>query len=274
MVDMLSIFLELRNRVDYFLRQRIAWRMPGKIGPHTNHREMFAGLAPAEKQQAVHLADALTAKYRLSGYKHNTDPGNFQENLFYLHMLDTVCSRNRLAFPDPLFIVDIGPSHWFYIQAMYHFFRYYRTEAPRQLKIQGFEIDPYRVYADFHSRYDHAIANIGDLVDVEYIPAGFEGAPNSADLVTMFFPFVFSKDHQQWGLPMSRFHPEDLVAVAWKSIRKHGYLLIVNQGEEESRQEITILRELNIPVIDHFRMDDLLFKYEYDRFIILAGPHG
>jgi hypothetical protein len=269
-----SQLLELRNRLDFFLRQHIRWRIPGKIGRRSNRKEMFEGLAPAEKQQAGHLADALTAKYRLSGYKRNTSLGNFQENLFYLHMLDSVFTRSRLSLPDPLKVIDIGPSHWFYIQALYHFLQYYRAESPRVLSIHGYEVDPYRVYADFHSRYDHALANIGELVDVEFIPFGFMRQSANADLVTMFFPFVFISDHQEWGLPARHFEPARLVDDAWNSLRAGGYLLIVNQGDAESTQQLATLRDLKIPVLDHFKMDDLLFKYEYDRYIILAGPHA
>lgn len=266
-------WLDLRNRLDYFLRQSIRWRLPGKIKPHSTQTELFDGYNPADRHKALALAEEMANIHHLSGLKQTTSIGNYQENLFYLHMLKTVAEKADLRLPNPLDVIDIGPSHWFYVQALYAFCSWHQTDQARTVHLTGYEADPYRVYANLHSRFDHAMANIGDLPDVNYIPRPFTPIPHAADLITLFFPFVFDQDHLEWGLPRSVFQPQDLLSSAWKSLKPGGRLLVVNQGEAEHRQEMANLSAISIPVCTAFQMDNLLFKYNLDRYILVSKPY-
>ena len=175
--------------------------------------------------------------------------------------------------PDPLEVIDIGPSHWFYIHALWSFCTSYQATSSRKVHIRGYEVDPYRVYADFHSRYDHAQAHMAGLDGVEFIPRAFSSGQPPADLITMFFPFVFDRDHLEWGLPLSIFKPIDLLQHARNNLKPGGVLLVVNQGEAEHDRQAAMFTELNIPVLASFHMDPLLFHYDYDRFILVGGKH-
>lgn len=270
---MITVLKDLRNQWDYFLRQMIRWQMPGEIRSPGARTTLFEDLSPADRQRALSLAETLIGNYRLHEFNRSTSVGNFQENLFYLHMLEAAFSSAEVSLPNPLRGIDVGPSHWFYVQALYAFCRYFGTDQPRQITLEGYEADAYRVYADFHSRYDHALANIGSLEGVHYNPHSFRATADRADLITLFFPFVFEEDHIAWGLPRSNFQPVPLLSSAWKSLVSGGYLLVVNQGEREHQQEQAFFSKCHIPIRLLLKMDDLLFKYDYDRYIILAGPH-
>jgi SAM-dependent methyltransferase len=265
--------LDFRNQVDYFLRQLIRWRMPGEIRPHSNRFELFEELSGAEKTRALSLAENLTGRYSLHTFKRTTGIGNYQESLFYLHMLETTFNGINWNIPDPIEVIDIGPSHWFYVQALHAFCSRYRASTPRTVRLRGYEADAFRVYADLHSRIDHAQAQIGDLPGVEYIPRAFTPSPTAADLIVMFFPFVFTSDHQAWGLPLSAYHPRDLLQSAWNSLKPGGYLLMANQGEAEHKQQAAWFDDCRIPIAASLHMDDLLFKYDLDRFLLVGGPH-
>jgi hypothetical protein len=108
---------------------------------------------------------------------------------------------------------------------------------------------------------------------VEYIPRAFSPRQPPADLITMFFPFVFDRDHLEWGLPLSIFKPIDLLQQAWNNLKPGGMMLVVNQGKAEHDRQAAMFTELDIPVMASFHMDPLLFHYDYDRFILVGGRH-
>lgn len=260
-----------RNRFDFGLRQRIGWRIPFKVdSPQSN----FAGKVIPLSERAQKIARRLISNYHFEEYQKQSSSGNFQENLFYLHMLETSCNQAQLRLPDHLTVFDIGTSHWFYAPAFSAFLTWYQESVEgRQVIVYGFESDPFRVYADFHSRYDHAIKNCRGLEGFQFFPHGFEPQDKLADLITFFFPFVFETDHLNWGLPLDHFNPADLILKAWKNLQKDGRMLIVNQGEEEHQRQKKILDELGIPISAAFKMDDVLFQYNLSRYVLVSRAH-
>ncbi len=189
------------NEIDYRLRQFFRWRRQGlqKSGDLTT--DIFAHLHGLEKDKAVKVASRLVETYHLQPLRSNTTPGNFRENLFYLSMLEQSFDHFGMSFPDPLRVVDVGVSHWFYVQALSAFLRYYHSQNPRTINLDGYELDPFRVYSDLHSRYDHALVNINDFPGVSYHPEGFKPTDKIFDIAFQFFPFIFIKDHREWGIP-------------------------------------------------------------------------
>lgn len=264
-----------RNRIDYNIRQLLRWRRPFQplpAAPSTNNLPAQGIMEFSDR--AMTIADRLISTYHFDEYEHQTSAGNFRENLFYIHMLETACFQGKINLTDPLVVFDIGTSHWFYAHGLSAFLTWYQAADPgRGLKVIGFENDPYRVYTDFHSRFDHALKNCAGLPGFEFIPHGFEPQPDQADLVTLFFPFIFEADHLDWGLPSSKFSPAKLIDSAWASLKSGGSMLIVNQGEAEHQTQIKILDEQHIPIKAKVKMDDVLFKYDLDRYLLVCGPH-
>jgi len=268
------LLFDVRNRLDYPLRQLFRWRRAGfRISPRPEV-DPFAPLPAEDRPRAVALAGRLVRDYHLEEFAAQTTPVNYRENLFYLHLLESALEASQISLPEEIRAADIGPSHWFYVQALAALLRLWRTPHPRQIDLQGYEIDAYRVYADLHSRYDHAIGHIRDLPGVTYIPRGFSAQPLAFHLIFMLFPFVFSQDHLEWGLPGSLFQPRALLQAAWQSLQPGGLLIIVNQGEEEHAAQRALLEAEGIPIRAAFRHDPLLFRYSLDRFVLTACRDG
>lgn len=263
--------LSLRNALDFPLRRLFRWHRPGYRLPGRSSDDLYADLPAGERQAAETLAGRLRRQYQLDPALQDSSAHNFRENLFYLHLLEQALERSGAALPAEIQAADIGPSHWFYVQALYRALQWFGgREAARQVTVRGFETDPYRVYADLYARRDHALAHMRANPDLQYIPTGFTRQPGRFDCVTLFFPFVFLPDHLRWGLPPAVFQPAALLRDAWESLRPGGILLIANQGEAEHRAHAQALRDLGIPTRAGFLMQSPLFHYDLERYILVA----
>ncbi len=261
----------IRNALDYPIRRLLHWRRRGKRFRNEPKDRLFDHLTPEERPAAERTAARLLAQYHLDALYADSSCFNYQVNLFYLELLERALDELDVPLPDPLVAVDIGPSHWFYVQALYGLLRWWRAPAGREVVLRGFEIDPWRVYRDLYSRHDHAMAHIRAQPGVEYLTCGFRPEPNGYDLVLMPFPFVFIADHLRWGLPRALFDPPALLAGAWSSVRPGGVLVIVNQGEAEHRQQRAWLEAQEMPVRVAQRHDSLMFQHELPRFVIASA---
>jgi hypothetical protein len=272
--QLLNLLRDARNRLDYPLRQLFRWRRAGfRIQPPAQ-ADPFAALPPQDRPRAMALAERLTQTYHLEDFAAQTTPVNYRENLFYLHLLESALETTQVSLPETVRAADIGPSHWFYVQALAALLRWWQTPRPRPIDLRGYEIDAYRVYADLHSRYDHALGHMRGLAGVTYIPRGFSAQPAAFHLIFMLFPFVFPEDHLKWGLPGNFFRPRDLLQAAWQSLQPGGALIIVNQGEAEHRAQRALLEAEGIPIRAAFRHDPLLFHYSLDRYVLTARRDG
>lgn len=269
-MNLLDRLLNLRNMIDYPLRQLFHWRRGTVNYSDTRQFDDYAFLAEPDRTRAQQYEKRYLYKYRLENIKQDLTSGNYYENLFYLHMLEETFDQLKPLLPGKIHTADIGTSHWFYVQALWSFFTWYQTDQARSVTMDGYEADAYRVYADFHSRYDHAITQIGSLPDVHYKPSAFAPAQDIFDIITLFFPFVFEQDTLKWGLPAKDHHPEELIEAAWDSLIPGGVLMIVNQGISEHQTEQRICQKLSIPVKVNLQIDPLLFRYDYERYVIAA----
>lgn len=276
MLQRLFLFLHLlRSLIDYPLRQLFRWRRKGLQIINEDKASLYNHLAEPSRSQAEAAASRLREAYHLEPLYSTSTRDNYQENLFYLAMLESAFSTVSPQFPEKLNAADIGPSHWFYVQALYAALKWWRCPAGREVTLTGFERDAYRIYSDLYSRYDHALAHIGRLQGVTYIPVAFKVQPASYHVVTQFFPFIFLSDHLKWGLPPAMFNPSALLVAAWLSIKPGGLLIIVNQGKAEHTAQLEHLRRANIPVQAAFVFNSPLYHYNLPRFITIAcREHG
>ncbi len=264
----------LRNALDYPLRQFFRWRRAGLSFRNEPKDNLFAHLPAAQRAEAQAAADRLLARYPLDDLQAHSTRCNFRENLFYLELLERALNASQnlagLQGRSALNVADIGPSHWFYVHALYALWRCWGrgAEPPRDVTLITFESDAFRVYVDFYSRWDYAHAHRRGLPEerVRYEPRAFTRQPAMFDAVTMLFPFVFLKDHLAWGLPRGAFNPAQLLADAWASLKPGGVLILVNQGEAEHTAQREMMTQQNIPVSAAFRHDSLLFEYDLPRF--------
>jgi hypothetical protein len=271
------MFAAFWNALDYPLRQRFRWRRRGLQFKNESKDRLFKRL-PAEAQTlAQTTANRLLESYHLQRLFYHSRAENYRENLFYLELLESALQRARATLPPVIHAADIGVSKWFYVQALCALLQWWQPvagepvpEEGRAVTLSGFEADAYRVYADFYSRYDYALAHLRDLEAARYIPNRFERQPGAFQFVTLLFPFVFLRDHLKWGLPRSMFAPEHLLDEAWASVAPGGLLVIVNQGEAEHAAQRDRLQKAGIPVTVAFCHESLLFRYDLLRYVLVA----
>ena len=278
---MMNLFLalfrhvySLRNRIDFALRQAIRWSRPGLHLVNEDKTSLLRHLPPASRSQALQEASVLRRAYRLEALYHLSTVDNYLENLFYVQLMETALNRVNVVLPDPLHVVDIGPSSWFYIRGLYQFLKLWNTSKPRRLDVIGYETDPYRVYSNFYSRYDHAQAYCSGLEGVKYIPSAFKPIVGKWDVALLFFPFVFLPDHLRWGLPQNTHQPLKLLEQAWASVKPGGVLLVVNQGEKEAAEQQKLFNAANIAIRAAFPFDSILYQYPLRRFVHVAVRSG
>jgi hypothetical protein len=254
--------------VDYPLRQLFRWKMGSIHGGRNRNFDNYEFLGEPDRTRAQKLEQRYLKDYHLDQLKHVLSTGNYYENIFYIHMLDETFTLLKRVLPDRIVCADIGTSHWFYVQALWSFYTWYQTNEPRRVSLEGYEVDAFRIYSDFHSRFDHALTNINETPGIQFITEGFKPILSHFDIITLFFPFVFKKDTLEWGLP-SRYHnPDLLLQNAWKSLKPGGVLMIVNQGIDEHTAQIMMCEKLGITPAVKLHIDPLLFKYDYERYIL------
>jgi hypothetical protein len=268
---MIMLLNSLRNGLDYPLRRLLRWRRKGLTIPNEDKTNLFAHLSAVDRLTAEATAEKLRSDYHLDDFYHHSRAGNYRENLFYLEMLARALDSIPAELPSTMRAADVGPSHWFYVQALSHLLQYWRhPETPRQVRLEAFETDPYRVYTDLYSRMDHALAHIRGAGGVSYHPSGLTRQTGAYQVVGMLFPFVFLKDHLEWGLPRQHFDPQRLLTSAWDSLAPGGILLIANQGEAEHAEQQRLLEGCGIPITTGFRHDSLMFAYRLPRYMLVC----
>jgi len=261
---------DIRNRIDFPLRQRIAWERTGLGFKQESKHALFDYLPEDGRKQAKEREVLLRSAYHLDNFYNNSTCQQYREALYYLDLLEAAIDAAAPTLPDTLTMADIGVSHWFYVQTLHALLKWWHCPDGRQLKLHGFECDPYRVYANLHSRFDYAIAHIGKLADVDFHPYAFSKHPPTFNLVLMLFPFVFQHDHLQWGLPGNYFNPQDLLLAAWQSLQSGGLLITVNQGAEEHQAQLKLLSHLPNPTAASFEFTSPFFEYELPRFVTVV----
>ncbi|MCE1255194.1 MAG: hypothetical protein LWX83_16805, partial [Anaerolineae bacterium] len=90
------------------------------------------------------------------------------------------------------------------------------------------------------------------------------------DMITHFFPFIYIKDHLEWGLPGELFSPEKLLLDAWRNLKIGGLYLIVNQGDQEYQKQKEMLTNIGAQIKVSFCMQSPLYRYDNEHYIMAA----
>lgn len=269
----MSLFHMIRNWLDYPVRSQVRWSRKGLHFDNESKQDLFNSLHGGRRAEAESLERRLRADYHLTTYYHSSRAAHYQEAVYYLHMLETALNASRAELPGSIHAVDIGVSHWFYVQTLYSLLLWWHSKQPRTIMIDGYEMDAYRLYADLYSRFDHAAAHIDTLPNVNYFPLEFTPGQDHCHLVLSLFPFVTRKEHLRWGLPARFFQPEAICQAAYESLAHGGLMIIANQGSGERDIQLNILRSIGVEPFDSYRFDSPLFEYKQARFItILKRP--
>lgn len=233
------------NNITYPLRMRLALSRPIKNIDNEKKSDLF------NSQKDVKEEKRLLSKYHLEHLQENSSIVHYKENLYILKLLEDILTDiNVDTKKDPLEILDIGSKNFSYAPAIHHYFKHFNA-TQIQVKLDGIEIDPYRVLADLHSRHDYAQYYIRNLPQTEYIAGNLlDHTKNNYDIITWFLPFIIEEPLINWGLPIKYFRPKEMLKHAYKILRHRGIILLVNQGETEKEAQIKLIKELNLPYVE------------------------
>jgi hypothetical protein len=254
-----------RNALDYPLRRLIRLERPIRAVAPAGLASALDGLPSADADRAR----ALIERYRLGPLVERGRRRDVLENLFYLELIVSGLDRADARLPASVEAVDIGVSDWFYAPALLAALRWWRSERPRALAVSGVETDPGQRYADGHTRADWARWHTAGLDEARYVTDDARRWSRPVDVATLLFPFLFSRDSDDWGLPRRLFRPGDLLAVAWACLRPGGALLIANQGERERDEQRRLLERAGIAA-ETERFESAFWSYELPRYLHVA----
>ncbi len=180
------------------------------------------------------------------------------------YVFDILNEYFEIEFQDNISILDIGSKNWAYVRGEYNFFSQYG----KNLKLDGVEIDAYRLYSNLYSRYEVAKFYIKDLDGVNYIPDDVLNIQTKYDYIIWLLPFVTIYPLKKWGLPEKYFMPERLLEHAYSILDKK--MLIINQGEEEAEIQKTLLDKAGIcyTFLGEIVADKTIFKNKRYGYLI------
>jgi hypothetical protein len=249
---------QLRNSLDFPLRSLISWKRPlPALEKSTNSLPISCFPYPIQGQ-----AKTLIQQFHLNELPLSFTDFQLGVNCYYLDVLTQVFSTIKVEWGATLRAADVGPSDWFYLPALVQFLSYHQALQAREVSLEGFEIDPYRVYADLHSRFDHAQQQCTAFPGVIYHPRAFHEQPEKYDVLIQFFPFLFLKDHLEWGLPRSLFDPEKLFGSLASSLKPGGTWVILNQGNAEHTLQKELVAVSGLKILTAFEFQSVYKHYE------------
>lgn len=189
---------------------------------------------------------------------------NERENLYIQDILEQFFSKR---IKRNTYVLDIGSKNWFYAKGEYNFFKSFCKE----IYLDGVELDAYRLYSNFYSRYEVAKYFTSGLENTRYIVGNVLDINKKYDYIIWILPFVVIDPLIRWGLPRKYFCPEKLLSHAYKILNKDGQMLIINQGEEEKEEQKELLEILNIPYEYKGKVKSRFYDYKRERFAYLIN---
>jgi len=277
------MFKNLYNEIDFFFRKniRLKRKYTGKNAPKENLFNDFSG---EKKQIAEEKEKFFLEKYHLQEFKNNSTCRNYLENLAVIELLESFLAPTFEK--NPVKILDIGSKNWFYASGEWSFFKYgllrhceelatkqsihFVLNDDRIIYLDGIEIDAFRVYSDFHTRCDYAQFYIKNLQNTRYIAKDFLHHNEKYDYIIWFFPFVTEFPLQEWGLPLSKFKPAEMLKHAYESLNYGGKILIVNQDEKEYAIQENLLKNLNLHYEKKGDFKNSFLEYEHKRCVTIV----
>ena len=159
-------------------------------------------------------------------------------------------------------VLDIGCKNWFYVKGEHDFFKGFSEEV----FLDGVELDAYRLYSNFYTRYEVAKFYTKGLQNTNYIAGNLLDIDKKYDYIVWFLPFVIQEPHEYWGLPKKYFYPETLLVHAYNLLKDKGEMLIINQGEEEAKAQINLLENAKINYKSLGLVESDFYEYNYQRY--------
>jgi len=185
---------------------------------------------------------------------------NRLENLYVETVLEkylTKIDKNNIR------ILDVGCKNWSYVKGEHSYF----TKLYDDFVLEGVEIDAYRLYSNFYSRFETAKYYMKGLKNTNYIADDVLNLNSKYDFIIWILPFVSVYPLKYWGLPKKYFCPEKLLNHVYSNLlNEGGQLLIINQGEEEAKIQKELLLKQNIEYKSLDEIENEFYEYKNQRF--------
>ena len=172
------------------------------------------------------------------------------------------------AYPHPLHWLDVGAKNWSYVTGLAAFLE---TLSIDSYHLDGIELDVGRRYLSGHTRGQVARAHAQSVTNATYHSGSVQDWTQPAQIISSFLPFVFEEPHRAWGLPTKYFQPvEFLEHLVCLLIPQTGFLMVVNQGEEEAQEQEKLFQIIaqRIPIAWHSMgiLESPFMEYRYARY--------
>lgn len=250
----------MKNRIDFYIRNLFRFSRKGFFEENESKLELFDAKAQEKEER-------LIRRYALKSLKENSSRQNYCENLYILELLEDYLRPKRNP---TMKVLDIGSKNWSYAKAEHSFFK----KFTRKLTLDGIELDAYRVYSNFYSRYDAAKYYAEGLSGANYIVGNFMEHIGEYDFIIWILPFISQFPHLRWGLPKKFFKPKDMLEKAFNDLKEDGVLVIVNQGKEEYEIQQQLFDDLEIPYMPCGEFKSSFLNYENQRFVSIVTRSG
>ena len=246
----------LKNNVDFFLRQRLNFSRKNYFAPNESKNGLFTIIELIEREKE------LIENFNLEYLKSNSTRENYLENLYIIDLLDRYL---EIDFQDNLKVLDVGCKNWIYVKGEYSLFKKYC----KKLILDGIELDVNRLYSNFYTRGEVAKFHIKDLDAANYIAGDFLNHEEKYDYIIWILPFIVEYPLIKWGLPRKYFQPRKMLTHAYNSLNEGGKLFIINQGEAEYEVQKALCEELKISYKPLDKIQSDFLEYKNPRYSIL-----
>jgi SAM-dependent methyltransferase len=237
--------LDKANQNAFSLRHRTK-PMAGKIRMRRTweNEELFSVLPAAIQPQAYALEAEFNQKYSLNDWKQYLSDAAYRRNLYMLEILEETLPAHLPFWQQRVLrILDVGAGAWSYAPAIYQFFRYAHSEAPRKVYLTGVELDPYRIDDDGYSRVDYALSYIDPIASqCRYLiqDIGDYKPELPYHVILQFLPLVLETAHLFWGLPLKYYHPQASLQHLLELLAPEGAMVIANEIPAEFEYQLKL----------------------------------
>ena len=201
--------------------------------------------------------DALTSRYKIEKWSLVCSGSEFLGNLCFLELLDHYLGDKTLQGP----ALDIGSRNFWYAPALKSFYQESWT---------GVEVDAYQRYLTGHTRKAYAEYMVAPFPRMQYQAHCLTQLTGQHGLITWFLPYILSEPMEASGLPDRFFDPMILFEHVWQLLAPEGHLFIINQEQEEAREQEKLLQDKGITYEALGLMESVFSTYQKERFGFLV----
>lgn len=231
-----SFFFKLRNRLKLT-----------RIHYYEKPCRKFSNLSHLNLKKITRLKE----KYHVS-FEDALHEANALESYHLLDLLDQAKEKLRFRPKAGQRLIDVGSKNFYYVRALQAYFQ------PKSLV--GVELDAYKMYRNFHTRFSAARFYIQDFENTSYEHMNFMDYNERVEGVSWFLPFVVPYPLVKWTLPLSEFQPERLFEKAFEILEGNGWLLMMNQGKAEWQEAERIAKSVGFQFKGVFACKETLLK--------------